>query len=85
VAVLADTHGNAVALEAVLRDVDRLGIHNLVVAGDIVNLGPDNDRVVDLLADRNAQMIRGNQEQELVATWGTTSAPLASTSHRRGS
>lgn len=35
VAVLADLHGNLIALEAVLAEIDRLGVPRIVVAGDI--------------------------------------------------
>ena len=69
VAVLADVHGNDVALRAVLADLDALGIGDIVVAGDMVGFGPSPDAVVDLLLSRSARMIRGNHEQDYVATY----------------
>ena len=69
VAVLADTHGNFTALQAVLADVDSLGIREIVVAGDIVNFGASSDRVVDLLRHRGARLIRGNHEIELIVPY----------------
>ena len=69
VAVLSDTHGNLTALQAVLADVDSLGIDEVVVAGDIVNFGASSDRVVDLLRERGARMVRGNHETELIVPY----------------
>lgn len=77
VAILSDVHGYVVALRAVLADVDALGVDEIVVAGDMVNWGPASARVVDILRARGAQMIRGNHEQELVATFGTAAMPAA--------
>lgn len=41
VAVMADIHGNAIALDAVLQDVERRGgVDAYWVLGDMVALGP---------------------------------------------
>jgi len=77
VAVLADTHGNFTALRAVLADVDAFGIREIVVAGDNVNFGASSDRVVDLLRERGAQMVRGNHEIELIAPYHLVSTDEA--------
>ena len=77
IAVLSDTHGNLAALQAVLADVDALGIHEIVVAGDIVNFGASSDRVVDLLQERGALPIRGNHETELVVPYHLVSSGRA--------
>jgi diadenosine tetraphosphatase ApaH/serine/threonine PP2A family protein phosphatase len=75
VAVLSDIHGNAVALQAVLADLDSLGIDHLAVAGDLVGFGPNPDDVVDVLVTRRAQLIRGNHEADYVAPYGTAQMP----------
>lgn len=75
VAVLADIHGNLVALRAVLADLDAENVDGIVVAGDMVGFGPSPDEVVDLLVERNAQMIRGNHEKDYVAVYGTPQMP----------
>jgi len=77
VAVLADTHGNFTALQSVLADLDSLGIQEIVVAGDIVNFGASSDRVVDLLRDRGARLIRGNHEIELIVPYHLVSTGQA--------
>jgi predicted phosphodiesterase len=75
IAVLSDVHGNTEALRAVLGDLDRLGVREVVVAGDMVGFGPEPDVVVDLLRERGARMIRGNHEQDYVARWDRPDAP----------
>jgi predicted phosphodiesterase len=44
VAVLADVHGNLVALRAVLAPAGAAGAAEVVVAGDVVNFGPQSAR-----------------------------------------
>jgi len=75
IAVLSDIHGNLVALRAVLADSAALGITTVIVAGDMVNFGPQPAEVVDLLIARGAQMIRGNHEQDFVARYATEAMP----------
>lgn len=60
-AVLADIHGNLAALEAVLADATRRGVHGYLVAGDMVS-GPQPSQVLELLCEHNACMIKGNNE-----------------------
>jgi putative phosphoesterase len=60
-ALLADIHGNASALRAVLADLDRQGGAGcLLVLGDIVLLGPDPAEVVERLMRRAALAVYGN-------------------------
>jgi predicted phosphodiesterase len=68
VAVLADVHGNLPALEAVLDEVDRVGVDRIVLLGDIAG-GPMPARTLDVLASLgdNAVWVHGNGERELVA------------------
>lgn len=67
IAVLADIHGNAFALSAVIADLDRRGRVDAVVnLGDIL-YGPIAPRTTfDLLIDRDWVTIRGNQDQLIV-------------------
>jgi predicted phosphodiesterase len=66
VAVLADIHANLIALEAVLRDVDRQGVDGMIVAGDSTG-GPQQQEVIRRLRGLGSWMIRGNGEDYLVA------------------
>jgi predicted phosphodiesterase len=63
--VLADTHGNLPALEAVLADVDARSVDGFIVAGDITG-GPHAQETISLLRSLDSCMIRGNGEEYLL-------------------
>jgi predicted phosphodiesterase len=64
VAALYDIHGNLPALEAVLAEVDSLGVDAVVVGGDIV-AGPMPVETLALRARTDSRFIRGNADREL--------------------
>lgn len=64
-AVLADIHGNADALAAVLQDMDSLGVSDAVVLGDHFSGPLDAAGTADLLLDRNFTCIAGNHDRYL--------------------
>ncbi|CAA9558108.1 MAG: Serine/threonine protein phosphatase() [uncultured Thermomicrobiales bacterium] len=66
VAALYDIHGNLAALEAVLAEVERLGIERIVVGGDIV-WGPEPVPTLERLMrlGSRARFIRGNADREV--------------------
>ena len=65
VAAISDIHGNLPALEAVLAEIDRERVDDIVVAGDTAH-GPWPAEVVDLLVERGARCVRGNADREVV-------------------
>jgi putative phosphoesterase len=65
VAAISDIHGNLPALEAVLAEIDREGVDDIVVAGDTAH-GPWAAEIVDLLVERGARCVRGNADREVV-------------------
>jgi putative phosphoesterase len=65
VAAISDIHGNLPALEAVLAEIDREGVAEIVVAGDTAH-GPWPAEVVDLLEERGAVCVRGNADREVI-------------------
>lgn len=67
-AVLADIHGNSLALEATLADLDKVGgADYLLVLGDLVVFGPDPGGVLTLLKKYpSAFHVRGNTDRYLV-------------------
>jgi predicted phosphodiesterase len=76
VAVLADVHANLPALEAVLAEVDAVGVDRIVLLGDIA-LGPMPGETLDLLAslgDR-AVWVHGNCEREVVSAYDGVLVP----------
>jgi putative phosphoesterase len=65
-AVIADVHGNRWALEAVLEDIAKLGIEEIVNAGDHL-FGPlDVAGTADLLIRLELPAIAGNQDREML-------------------
>lgn len=68
IAVLADIHGNSIALQAVLNDLAMQGgADEMIVLGDLAVFGPDPVGVLNLLANhRRIFHIRGNTDRYLV-------------------
>lgn len=79
IAVFADVHGNAPALEAVLRDLDAEAPDRIVVAGD-VPFGPRPAEVLGAVLDRGYPMIMGNTDlwiTQAAGVWGGQDSPPA--------
>ncbi|KIG12426.1 serine/threonine protein phosphatase [Enhygromyxa salina] len=62
VAFISDLHANLVAVDAVLADIDQLGVDEIVCLGDIVDLGPQPCELLDRLHEREVRCIRGNHD-----------------------
>jgi predicted phosphodiesterase len=65
-AAIADIHGNAFALRAVLADMDRLGIETAVSLGDFFSGPLDAAGTAAMLMERNFVSIRGNHDRYLM-------------------
>ncbi len=67
--MLADIHGNAIALEAVLADIRRKGgVDGYWILGDLVALGPDPNGVLERLMHLpELRLIRGNTDRYVVS------------------
>ncbi|MCS7461249.1 metallophosphatase family protein [Paenibacillus doosanensis] len=62
-AVISDTHGNAVAFEAVIRDLRRQSPDAVVFLGDLVMRGPQPAECLELLDSLNPlAVIKGNHD-----------------------
>ena len=68
VAAIYDIHGNLPALEAVLEDILRAGVHRIVVGGDVFP-GPVPVETFELLlkSDVPVEFIHGNGDREVLA------------------
>jgi putative phosphoesterase len=68
VAILADIHGNNVALEAVLKDLEHQGgVDHVVVAGDLFTFGPAPNEVLARLQQLpSACFLLGNTDRYLL-------------------
>lgn len=62
--IFSDIHGNATALEAVLKEAKRLGAEHYLCLGDIVGYGPHPKECVRrLMSMEDLSVIRGNHDQ----------------------
>ncbi len=68
IAALYDIHGNLPALEAVLQDITRTNVEQIVVGGDVV-AGPMPRETLDCLLNLPipVQFLQGNADREVVA------------------
>jgi putative phosphoesterase len=74
--VLADIHGNDVALRAILQDADRLDVERWWALGDLALFGPRPAEVLELLqALPGISMLRGNTDRYILT--GEQPAPHA--------
>jgi putative phosphoesterase len=63
VAILTDIHGNSPALKAVLDDINSRSVDHIYCLGDVVGIGPDSNKVMELLTVRNdITYILGNHD-----------------------
>ncbi len=68
VAAFADTHGNLLALEAVLDDIARRGpFEHVLMAGDLVAGGPRPAETLALIRALNCPVVLGNTDYYLFA------------------
>jgi predicted phosphodiesterase len=66
VALISDIHGNIVSLEAVLADIERENVDQLICLGDVATLGPKPVAVMDRLKALNCDYILGNHDTFLL-------------------
>jgi predicted phosphodiesterase len=77
IAVLADVHGNAVALDAVLAETEGIGVDGYWLLGDYAS-GPLPARALATLRElpRPVVAVRGNADREVVETAAGARPPL---------
>lgn len=67
VALIADIHGNAIALERCLAEIRALDVDALYFIGDAVGYIPGEQACLDMLQREGAACQRGNHEEMLLA------------------
>lgn len=72
-AVLADIHGNVWALEAVLRDINRRRINQIINLGDLLYGPLEPLSTARLLIDSNFITVQGNEDRIIHENVGTQS------------
>ncbi|MET1029416.1 metallophosphoesterase family protein [Domibacillus tundrae] len=63
IAFISDVHGNAVALEAVLKDIETKRIDKIYVLGDLCYRGPEPKRSLELIQALKTDVIKGNADE----------------------
>ncbi len=67
IAIISDIHGNQVALEAVLQDLERQpAVDHLVIAGDLCLNGPCPREILETVRGLNCPVLQGNVDLEVV-------------------
>ncbi|MFN3266253.1 MAG: metallophosphoesterase family protein [Deinococcales bacterium] len=75
IAFISDTHANLTALKAVLADIDKKGIEQIVMLGDIAGKGPRPAEVLDILRQKQIPCLFGNWDELLVRPLVQNSPP----------
>lgn len=65
-AVISDIHGNNVALQTVLAEIEQSHVDRLICLGDVAGTGPQPAEVVDRLQALNCPVVMGNVDQLLL-------------------
>lgn len=73
IALISDIHGNLVALEAALADIERQRVDQIICLGDVAVFGPQPREVIARLRQRDMPVIMGNTDQWLLnpEPWST--------------
>ncbi|GHO85870.1 metallophosphoesterase family protein [Dictyobacter formicarum] len=68
IALLADIHGNLVALETVLQELAREPIDQFICLGDVAALGPQPHEVIERLRRLDCPVVLGNTDAWLLGS-----------------
>lgn len=66
VAILGDIHGNLVALDAALTDIDSSNVEQVVCLGDVCESGPYPAECLHRLLERDIPIVMGNTDERMV-------------------
>jgi putative phosphoesterase len=77
VAIFSDIHGNAVALEAVLRDIEAQQPDRIVCGGDLAFGGPQPQEAVDRARGLGIPCVRGNTDEWFVDDGHAAADPIS--------
>jgi predicted phosphodiesterase len=84
-ALISDVHGNSMALDAVLADIEQAGFSagEVYCLGDLVGYGPDPSGVVARIRERSIPTVRGNYDDGVGARRGGCGCYYATEQTRR--
>ena len=66
IALISDVHATLVALDAVLADIDRRGVEQIVCLGDVPMFGPQPHEAMVRLRELGCPCVMGNHDDELL-------------------
>jgi predicted phosphodiesterase len=66
IALISDQHGNDVAFQAALEDVERIGVDEAICLGDVVQGGTQPAQTLDRLAALGCETVLGNADAFLL-------------------
>jgi hypothetical protein len=66
IALISDIHANEVALRAVLAEVRRTGVDQIICLGDVATLGPRPNGVIEILGELGCRCIIGKHDEFLL-------------------
>ncbi|RXM50223.1 MULTISPECIES: metallophosphoesterase family protein [unclassified Chryseobacterium] len=65
IAIFSDVHGNLPALEVVLKDIEKRGIHQMFCLGDLVDFAPWGNEVIEKIKNLNIPCLLGNHDERI--------------------
>ncbi|MFO7815144.1 MAG: metallophosphoesterase family protein [Halanaerobiales bacterium] len=63
IAIFSDIHGNISALEAVMEDIEYVGVDKTYCLGDLVGYGPYPNEVIELIKENEIETVMGNYDK----------------------
>lgn len=77
IAVIADVHGNLAALEAVIADMLRFDVEEVLCLGDVANFGPEPSATIARLRSLEPLTVLGNTDAYLLSPRTAADVPNA--------
>jgi predicted phosphodiesterase len=77
IAILSDIHGNCIAFDKVLEDLQRAPVDQVVCLGDAIQGGPQPVQVVTRLRELGCGVVMGNADAWLLTGEETGSEPIS--------
>ena len=66
IAILSDIHGNLIALNAVLKDLEKSTVDEIFCLGDLAMAGPEPNETIDFVKKQNWTIVQGNTDKFIV-------------------
>jgi hypothetical protein len=63
IALISDIHANEVAVRAVLTEIHRTGVDQVICLGDVATLGPRPNAVIEILGELGCRCIMGYHDE----------------------